>query len=59
MPPAFGERSADVVVLWNEDNIDNKYLPVIEERICYYGYRRIAAQELPAGENELMVFVRK
>jgi len=59
MPEALVERRADVVVLWNEDNIDKKYLSVIEERIAYCGYRRVDAKELPAGENELMVFLKK
>ena len=52
-------RTADVIILWNEDNIADKYLAMIEERITgYCGYRRVDAKELPAGENELMVFVR-
>jgi len=59
MPAAITQRRADVVVLWNEDNIDAKYLPLIEERIAYCGYRRVDAKELPASENELMVFLRK
>jgi hypothetical protein len=59
MPPALTERSADVVVLWNEDNIDNKSFASIEERVAYCGYRRVDTKELPAGENELMVFVRE
>ena len=58
LPPALTERLADVVVLWNEGNIDARYLPAIEERINYCGYRRIDAAELPAGPDELMVFVR-
>jgi hypothetical protein len=59
LPPAVSERIADVVVLWNEGNIDVHYLPEIERRIAYYGYRRIDAEELPAGKDELMVFVRE
>ena len=59
LPPALTERLADVVVIWNEDNIDVRYLPAIEERITYCGYRRIDAAELPAGPDELMVFVRR
>ena len=59
MPPALTERRADVVVLWNEDNIDDEFLPVIEQRIAACRYRRVYAKELPAGENELLVFVRE
>jgi hypothetical protein len=59
MPAALTERRADVVILWNEENIAQEYLKLIEERITRHcGYRRVDAKELPAGENELMVFVR-
>ena len=57
MPAALTERKADVVVLWNEENIDKKYLAIIEQRIAYCGYRRVDEKELPAGQDELMVFV--
>lgn len=61
LPAVLTEQSADVVVLWNDDNnVARKYLPIIEQRITgYCGYRRVDNQELPASENELMVFVRK
>ena len=60
LPAALTERKADVVVLWNDDNnIAHRYLPVIEQRITYYRYRRVDPKNLPAGKNELMVFVRK
>ena len=47
-------------MLWNEENIASEYLPIIEQRITgYCGYRRVDAKELPAGKDELMVFVRE
>jgi hypothetical protein len=59
MPVALTQRRADVVMLWNEENIAREHLAIIEQRITgYCGYRRIDAQELPAGKDELMVFVR-
>ena len=60
MPAALTERKADVVVLWNEENLDTSTSAIIEQRITgYCGYRRVDAKELPAGRNELMVFVRE
>ena len=59
LPPAVSERIANVVVLWNEGNIDIQNLPEIARRITYYGYRRIDQKELPAGKDELMVFVKE
>jgi hypothetical protein len=60
MPTAITERMADVVVLWNDDdNIAPGYLPVIEARIAHYRYRRVDPNGLPAGKDELMVFVRE
>ncbi len=60
MPAALTGRLADVVVLWNDDdNIAKEYLPVIEERVAHYHYRRVDQRELPAGRDELMVFVRE
>jgi hypothetical protein len=60
MPAALTERTADVVVLWNEENIAHDCLAILERRItAACGYRRVNAKELPAGENELMVFVRQ
>ncbi|MGO9110410.1 MAG: ArnT family glycosyltransferase [Thermoguttaceae bacterium] len=59
MPEALTERKADVVVLWNEDNIPCEYLSIIEQRIGHYRYRRVDQKELPAGQDELMVFVRE
>jgi hypothetical protein len=59
MPAALTQQKADVVVLWNDENIARECLAAIEQRItgdC--GYRRVDAKELPAGENELMVLVR-
>jgi hypothetical protein len=59
MPAALTERKADVVVLWNDDdNIANEYLPIIEQRIGHYRYHRVDPNELPAGRDELMVFMR-
>ena len=47
-------------MLWNEENIANEYVAIINKRITgYCGYRRVDAKELPAGENELLVFVRQ
>ncbi len=59
MPAALTERKADVVVLWNEENIDKTHFASIEERIAYCGYRRVDQKQLPAGPDELMVFVRE
>jgi hypothetical protein len=59
LPAAITARKADVILLWNEENIAVEYLGMIEERITYYGYSRIAASEFPVGENELMVFVKR
>ena len=60
LPAAITERKADVVVLWNEDNLAGEYLPIIEQRVTgCCGYRRIDEKELPAGQDDLMVFVRK
>jgi hypothetical protein len=58
LPLAVSERQADVVVLWNEENIGREHLATIGGRLGYYGYRRIDANDLPAAENELLVFVR-
>ena len=59
MPKALAEQKAEIVVLWNKDNVAPEYLAIIQQRIGYYGYRRVDAQQLPAGEDELMVFVKK
>ncbi len=60
MPVAITEREADAIVLWNDDeNIAKEYLPIVEKRIGYYQYRRVDQNELPAGKDELMVFVRQ
>ncbi len=60
MPVALTERKANVVVLWNEENIAHDCLTLIERRITgYCGYRRVEGKELPAGPDELMVFVRQ
>ena len=60
MPEALTQRKADVVVLWNYENLAHEYLALIEQRLtAYCGYRRVDAKELPARQDELMVFVRK
>jgi len=60
LPPALAERKADAVVLWNEEHLARERFAAIEQRITSScGYRRVDAQELPAGENELMVFLRE
>jgi hypothetical protein len=59
MPAAVAGRRADIVVLWNEENFAPEYLARIDERITRYGYRRVDAKQLPAGENELLVFLRE
>ena len=60
MPVALTQRKADVVVLWNKENLAHEYLAIIEQRITgYCGYRRIDEKELPARPDELMVFVRQ
>jgi len=59
MPPALTGGKADAVVIWNEEHLAQERFAVIERRITSCcGYRRVDANELPAGENELMVFVR-
>jgi hypothetical protein len=59
MPLSLTERKADAVVLWNEEHIAHDRFAIIEQRITdCCGYRRVDAKEFPAGENELMVFVR-
>ena len=58
MRAAIAQRNADVVVLWNEENVPREYFAMIAERVTYCGYRRVNANELPVGENEVMVFVR-
>ncbi len=60
LPAAIAERKADVVVLWNEENFAPDCLAIIERRITAgRGYRRVDAKELPAGEKELLVFVKR
>ena len=59
LPSVLRERTPEVVVLWNQENIAPEYLAMIEERVGACGYRHIDPKELPAGKNELMVFVRK
>ena len=59
MPAAISERSADVIVLWNKENLGHEHLDEIQRRVAYYGYRPANAKELPTAEDELMVFVRK
>ena len=59
MSAALCQRTADVVVLWNEDHFPQENLAVMERQLTSgCGYRRIDAKELPAGEDELMVFVK-
>ncbi|MGO9107647.1 MAG: glycosyltransferase family 39 protein [Thermoguttaceae bacterium] len=59
MPVALTERKADVVILWNEENLGHDRLAIIERQVTGHGgYRRVDAKEFPAGENELMVFVK-
>jgi hypothetical protein len=58
IPQAITEHMAQFVVLWNEDYLPREYLPIVEERISHYCYRRVDQKELPAGPDELMVFVR-
>ena len=58
MPPALTERMADVVVLWNREDTAHEYLAEIQRRCAYYGYRRVDQEKLPAGPDELMVFLR-
>jgi hypothetical protein len=59
MPAALTERKADAVVLWNDEHLARERFAVIGERVAdRCGYHRVDAKELPAGENELMVFVR-
>jgi hypothetical protein len=59
MPAALAERKADAVVLWNDEHLARERFAVIGERVAdRCGYHRVDAKELPAAENELMVFVR-
>jgi hypothetical protein len=59
MPAALTEHKADVVVLWNEAHIARDHLANMEHHIADgCGYRRVNEKELPADENELLVFVR-
>jgi hypothetical protein len=59
IPPALAQRTADVVVLWNEEHLAHDSLASLERQITTsHGYRRVDAKDLPAGENELLVFVR-
>jgi hypothetical protein len=59
MPAALTERKADVVIVWNEENLGHDSLAIIERQVTGHGgYHRVDAKELPAGENELMVFVK-
>jgi hypothetical protein len=67
-PPAvLAGRQAEVVVLWTEESmtpgcstlISPEHRALIAQRIrdgCRY--RQVDAKELPAGENELLVFMR-
>jgi hypothetical protein len=61
LPAALTSRSADVVVLWNDDNnIAPEYLPIIEKRLTgYCGYRRVDPKDLPVAEGDVMVFVTR
>ena len=60
MPTALTQRTADVVILWNEENLAHEHLAIVEQRLtAYCGYRRVDPKELPAGADELMVFVRR
>ncbi len=59
LPQALIEGKADVVVLWNEEHLGRDCLADLERQITgSCGYRRVDAKDLPAGENELMVFVK-
>jgi hypothetical protein len=67
MPQAAARQEADVVVLWTEECISPEYREIITSQhrgiiaqrlTAYCGYRQVDAKELPAGENELLVFVR-
>jgi hypothetical protein len=59
-PDVLAERQADFVILWNSEDLKRDQLALIEQRItAYYGYRRIAPGQLPAGESELMLFAKR
>lgn len=59
LPAALTEQKAAVVVLWNNENLAHDYLAEIERRITACRYRRVDQKELPAGQDELLVFVRE
>jgi hypothetical protein len=60
MPAALAERRSDVIVLWNDDNnIAREHLATVAQRITgYCGYRRVDPNDLPVGEEDVMVFLR-
>jgi len=59
-PEVVSRRAADYLVLWNSEDLKREHLTLIEERIAGAGgYRRVPAGELPAGENDVMLFERQ
>jgi hypothetical protein len=59
MPESIAAQKADVIALWNDEGIARQHLETIEARLTSScGYRRVDERDLPAGKNELMVFVR-
>ena len=59
-PDVVATRAADFLVLWNSDDLKREQLALIEQRIAGYGgYQRVSTDELPAGENDVMLFERR
>ena len=48
-------------MLWNKKlGKAKKHLAMVEKRIVdYCGYRRVPPRDVPGGEDEVLVFVRK
>ncbi len=60
LPDVLVGRQADFLVLWNQGDLGRDHLAMIQQRItACCDYRRVPADELPAGEDEVLVFVRR
>jgi 4-amino-4-deoxy-L-arabinose transferase-like glycosyltransferase len=59
-PELIANRSADFLVFWNSEDLKHEQLALIDERITSYGgYLRVPSSDLPAIENEVLLFRRK